>query len=96
MLDSLKLNQSNEEYMNSSYKAEIFWIAIVRRLLVRRLDTSNFRNLFLLQYLIFIMGDAMGWDFHAREERDGLRFTWNEWPSTKLDASRIVVPVSCL
>jgi protein transport protein SEC23 len=32
------------------------------------------------------MGDDMG--FHAQEERDGLRFTWATWPSSKLEASR--------
>ena len=40
--------------------------------------------------------DGGGWDFHALEERDGLRFTWNEWPSSKLDATRIVVPIGCM
>ena len=37
-----------------------------------------------------------GWDFHALEERDGLRFTWNEWPNSKLDATRVVVPIGCM
>ena len=32
----------------------------------------------------------------AREERDGLRMSWGEWPTTKLDATRIVVPVGCM
>lgn len=36
-----------------------------------------------------------GWDFHAMEERDGLRFTWHEWPASKLDATRIVIPIGC-
>lgn len=35
------------------------------------------------------------WDFHAMEERDGLRMTWHEWPASKLDATRIVVPIGC-
>jgi protein transport protein SEC23 len=39
--------------------------------------------------------DGNGWDFHALEERDGVRFTWHEWPSSKLDATRIVVPIGC-
>lgn len=30
------------------------------------------------------------------EERDGIRFTWNVWPSSRLEASRLVVPVACL
>ena len=37
-----------------------------------------------------------GWDFHQLEERDGLRFTWNSWPSSKLDATRVVVPIGCM
>uniref|UniRef100_A0A224XJ36 Protein transport protein SEC23 n=1 Tax=Panstrongylus lignarius TaxID=156445 RepID=A0A224XJ36_9HEMI len=30
------------------------------------------------------------------EERDGIRFTWNVWPSSRLEATRLVVPVGCL
>lgn len=30
------------------------------------------------------------------EDRDGIRFSWNAWPSTKLEATRLVVPVGCL
>lgn len=36
-----------------------------------------------------------GWDFHAMEERDGLRMTWHEWPASKLDATRVVIPIGC-
>uniref|UniRef100_A0A8C4QA56 Protein transport protein SEC23 n=1 Tax=Eptatretus burgeri TaxID=7764 RepID=A0A8C4QA56_EPTBU len=30
------------------------------------------------------------------EERDGVRFSWNVWPSSRLDATRTVVPLACL
>lgn len=30
------------------------------------------------------------------EDRDGIRFTWNVWPSSRLDATRLVVPLGCL
>uniref|UniRef100_A0A3Q3IVF2 Protein transport protein SEC23 n=1 Tax=Monopterus albus TaxID=43700 RepID=A0A3Q3IVF2_MONAL len=30
------------------------------------------------------------------EDRDGVRFSWNFWPSSRLEATRLVVPVSCL
>jgi hypothetical protein len=30
------------------------------------------------------------------EERDGIRFSWNIWPSSRIDAGRIVVPIACL
>lgn len=30
------------------------------------------------------------------EERDGVRFTWNVWPSSRLEATRMVVPLACL
>jgi hypothetical protein len=36
------------------------------------------------------------WDFYGPEQRDGIRFSWNAWPSSKLDATRIVVPLGCL
>lgn len=36
------------------------------------------------------------WDFHGPEQRDGVRYSWNVWPSTKLDATRIVVPLGCM
>jgi protein transport protein SEC23 len=29
------------------------------------------------------------------EERDGVRFTWNVWPSTRLEATRLIVPLGC-
>lgn len=34
--------------------------------------------------------------FFQNEERDGIRFTWNVWPSSKLEATRLVMPVGCL
>uniref|UniRef100_A0A1B0AA87 Protein transport protein SEC23 n=1 Tax=Glossina pallidipes TaxID=7398 RepID=A0A1B0AA87_GLOPL len=30
------------------------------------------------------------------EDRDGARLTWNVWPSSRIDASRQVVPLACL
>lgn len=30
------------------------------------------------------------------EERDGVRFTWNAWPSSRLEATRMVVPLACV
>ena len=39
---------------------------------------------------------ADGWDFSAMEERDGLRMTWNEWPATKAQAAKTVIPVAAL
>uniref|UniRef100_A0A674PG32 Protein transport protein SEC23 n=1 Tax=Takifugu rubripes TaxID=31033 RepID=A0A674PG32_TAKRU len=31
-----------------------------------------------------------------KEDRDGVRFSWNVWPSSRLEATRLVVPLSCL
>lgn len=36
------------------------------------------------------------WDVRSAEERDAVRFSWNVWPSSRLEATRIVVPVGCL
>lgn len=30
------------------------------------------------------------------EDRDGVRLTWNVWPSSRLEATRLVVPLACL
>lgn len=30
------------------------------------------------------------------EDRDGIRFTWNVWPSSKMEATKLVVPLGCL
>lgn len=30
------------------------------------------------------------------EDRDGVRFTWNVWPSSRIEATRLVVPLACL
>lgn len=30
------------------------------------------------------------------EDRDGVRFTWNVWPSSRVEATKLVVPLGCL
>jgi len=35
-------------------------------------------------------------DFEAEEERDGLRWSWNVWPSSRLEGTRLVVPIGCM
>lgn len=35
----------------------------------------------------------MQWE--SIEERDGIRFSWNVWPSTKQESQKFVVPVAC-
>ena len=35
-------------------------------------------------------------DFHEVEATDGVRFSWNVWPSSRLEATRMVVPLGCL
>jgi len=34
--------------------------------------------------------------FHTEEERDGIRFSWNVWPTSRVEANRMVVPLACL
>ncbi|KAJ3220294.1 GTPase-activating protein S23 [Dinochytrium kinnereticum] len=40
------------------------------------------------------------WDmsnpFEEIEDTDGIRLSWNVWPSTRLEATRMVVPIGCL
>lgn len=36
------------------------------------------------------------WDFQEMLEKDGVRYSWNAWPTTKLEATRCVVPMGCL
>lgn len=36
------------------------------------------------------------WDFNAGEQRDGVRFSWNVWPSSRIEATRMVVPIGAL
>jgi protein transport protein SEC23 len=35
-------------------------------------------------------------DFSEQEDLNGIRFSWNVWPQTRMDATRIVVPIGCL
>lgn len=35
-------------------------------------------------------------DFESIEEVDGIRFSWNVWPSSRAEASKLVVPISAL
>jgi protein transport protein SEC23 len=30
------------------------------------------------------------------EERDGVRLTWNVWPSTRIEATKLVVPMAAM
>lgn len=34
-------------------------------------------------------------DYVSEEDRDGLRWSWNVWPSSKVDLAKIVVPLGC-
>lgn len=34
--------------------------------------------------------------FLQREERDGVRWSWNVWPTSRLEATRMVVPLGCM
>jgi len=35
-------------------------------------------------------------DLYGGEERDGVRLSWNVWPSSRLEATRCVVPIGSL
>lgn len=30
------------------------------------------------------------------EANDGIRFSWNTWPASRVDAGQLIVPISCL
>jgi protein transport protein SEC23 len=34
--------------------------------------------------------------FEEIEDRDGVRFSWNVWPTSRIEASRLVVPISAI
>lgn len=35
-------------------------------------------------------------NYEAIESQDALRFSWNVWPASKVDAAKLVVPVACM
>ena len=35
-------------------------------------------------------------EFAASEATDGLRFSWNVWPSSRVAANKAVVPLGCI
>lgn len=35
-------------------------------------------------------------NYEAIEERDAVRFSWNVWPSSRVDAGKLVVPIACM
>ncbi|KAJ1606218.1 putative Sec23 [Cryptosporidium canis] len=35
-------------------------------------------------------------DYQEQENQTGVRFNWNIWPSTKLEATRVEIPLGCL
>ena len=44
----------------------------------------------------FISKMEPAFDIYGGEERDGVRLSWNVWPSSRLEATRIVVPVGSM
>lgn len=34
--------------------------------------------------------------FYDKEDRDGVRFSWNIWPSSRIVAGRLVVPIGAM
>ena len=34
--------------------------------------------------------------FSSNEERDGVRFSWNMWPTSKIESIKMVVPLGCM
>ena len=44
----------------------------------------------------FVLIWILAQDFVAGEERDGARLAWQVWPSSRLEATRMVVPIGCL
>lgn len=43
-----------------------------------------------------MQGSADGADVDEVEDRDGVRLSWNVWPSSRVEATRTVVPISAL
>lgn len=35
-------------------------------------------------------------DVHEAEDRDGIRFTFNTWPGTRVEATKCVIPMGCM
>lgn len=35
-------------------------------------------------------------DIGEADERDGIRFTFNTWPGTRMEATKCVIPMGCL
>ncbi len=35
-------------------------------------------------------------DFADVENKDGVRFSWNQWPNSRVEAARMVIPFGCV
>ncbi|KAL1924493.1 uncharacterized protein VTP21DRAFT_4147 [Calcarisporiella thermophila] len=44
----------------------------------------------------FLIFSRMSMNFEEIEDQDGIRFSWNVFPSSRVEANRMVVPISCL
>lgn len=56
-------------------------------------------SLILTQFMhpIFLASMATYQEFiQQNEDRDGIRFSWNVWPSSRLEATRMVVPLGAI
>eukprot|EP01125_Pyxidicula_operculata_P021756 TRINITY_DN8615_c0_g1_i1.p1 TRINITY_DN8615_c0_g1~~TRINITY_DN8615_c0_g1_i1.p1 ORF type:complete len:765 (-),score=176.71 TRINITY_DN8615_c0_g1_i1:120-2414(-) len=34
--------------------------------------------------------------FYQAEDKDGIRFSWNVWPSSRIDYKKLVIPIACM
>jgi protein transport protein SEC23 len=53
-------------------------------------------SVFFLIYFLFTRMTTYEEFIQQNEDRDGVRFTWNVWPSSRLETTRLVVPLGCL
>ncbi|MEQ2173101.1 Protein transport protein Sec23A, partial [Goodea atripinnis] len=59
--------------------------------------TKVFHKIFQMSDACILFNMATFPEYIAQnEERDGVRFSWNVWPSSRLEATRMVVPVAAL
>lgn len=90
----------DDKIIQASYAAS--WVeggpspGVAERQVAARLPLADWLWALWGVWAVLLLCVQEGWDFSQSEDRDGIRFSWNEWPLNRLEATRVVVPIGCL
>lgn len=94
---SLSRDDAFQQPVTCRKNFRIFWDCCHRRFLFFLIELSFDRVTHFNSCSFFGYSMASLQDFiEQAEDVDGIRFNWNVWPTTRIEATKAVLPVGCL